>query len=70
MVTGQIDQPYTLITDQQYRCLVCDDTMPYKLISVKKIFYGNVVRRECPAGHLTVEHVTREPLLMDRLHRG
>ena len=67
MVTGQIDQP---ITDQQYRCLVCDDTMPYKLISVKKIFYGNVVRRECPFGHLTVEHVTRAPLLMDRLHRG
>lgn len=64
MAIERLDQP---ITDQQYRCLVCDDTMPYKLISVKKIFYGKVVRRECPLGHLTVEHVTREPLLMDRL---
>ena len=42
-------------------CLVCDDTVSFKVTSAKKIFYGYVVKRECPLGHMTSEHRIRAP---------
>lgn len=44
-----------------HRCLVCDDTLNFEILSAKKIFYGCVVTRKCPLGHITVEHRERKP---------
>ena len=41
---------------EKHICLVCDDVVSYKVTSAKKLFYGCVVRRNCPLGHMTVEH--------------
>lgn len=48
---------------EMHVCLVCDDAVSYKIVSAKKIFYGYVVRRECPFGHTTVEHRAYAPMM-------
>ena len=46
---------------EQHICLACDDTVSFEIVSVKKIFYGYIVKRECPLGHMTAEHRGHRP---------
>ncbi len=46
---------------EQRICLACDDSVVFDILSVKKIFYGYVVKRECPFGHSVVEHREHQP---------
>lgn len=41
---------------ERHLCLVCDDRVKYKITRVRKIYYGCVVYRQCPRGHVTIEH--------------
>ena len=47
--------------DEHHLCLVCYDTVEYEITGVKKIYYGYIVRRQCPQGHVTIEHRKSTP---------